>query len=276
MDGANIARWDRLTTGSSHSSRFPQSARLVRGRTTRAQRSSMVGGFLRFFNARDGRIFRPFDLQKFSDQMAIVRGRQASTFSMQFSAPRCPLHPLKHAGDSFIFNFDTFVTFMCDSRNQGLTILRFAALLLTRILNEEDEEVNSACDRDVSVALVGTCESSDRWNSSNFTHYAIDKRHAGAGKGKRFRRSNYHHRKPQYRRAIHEAAPQSRRQSVTWNVRGSLQRAHTTHVARSRLVDTIRQRRETNGCMVISKAVFVVEAVEHRKVAFRPRWTECR
>lgn len=80
----NIARWDRLTTGSTIRRVFPKPRGSLESDTTRAQRSSTVGGFLRFFNARDRRIFRPFDLQKFSDQMAIARGRQASTFSMQF------------------------------------------------------------------------------------------------------------------------------------------------------------------------------------------------
>jgi hypothetical protein len=84
MDVANIARWDRLTTGSSSRRVFPKPRGALESDTTESPAVIDGRGFLRFFNARDRRIFRPFDLQKFSDQMAIVRGRQASTFSMQF------------------------------------------------------------------------------------------------------------------------------------------------------------------------------------------------
>jgi hypothetical protein len=70
----------------------------------------------------------PVRSSEISDQMAIRTRTISKHFLDAFlSTNMFPLHPLKYAVDAFIFNFDASVTFMCDSRNQRLTILRFAA-----------------------------------------------------------------------------------------------------------------------------------------------------
>ena len=131
----NIARWDRLTTGSTIRRVFPKPRGALESDTTRAQQSSTVGAFFVSSTHETAASFARSIFRNSPIRWRSHAGDKQALSRCNSQHQDVPLHPLKYAGDAFIFNFDTSVTFMCDSRNQGLTILRFAALLLTRILN---------------------------------------------------------------------------------------------------------------------------------------------